>query len=88
MRNDSSYYLVINFVISCASLRGGKHAEHLISFRVALAPRGGISNEHLPVDVSSGNTGWTGYYAEEDVPVLGKLDACASVDAGNGERVS
>jgi hypothetical protein len=45
-------------------------------------------NEHLLVDVSPGNDGSTGYYAEEDGPVLGMLDACASVEAGNGGRVS
>lgn len=44
------------------------------------APWGGIFNEHLGIDVSSGNNGSTGYYAEEDVPVHGMLDACASVD--------
>jgi hypothetical protein len=52
------------------------------SFRVALAPGGGMLHEHLPVDISSGNDRSTGYYAEEDVPVHGMLDACASVDDG------
>lgn len=65
-KNHLSYNLVMSIVIivviHCASGRGGKHAEHLTSFRVVFAPWGGMSDEHLLVDVSSGNNGSTGYY--------------------------
>jgi hypothetical protein len=59
LKNDLSYYLVIVVVIivviNCASLPGGKHEETRSVW--SFAPWGGIFNEHLLVDVSSGTTG-------------------------------